>query len=247
MTFYIDPKESKRIFEKEYFERFSGKRRKRALSQAYEIRKFEIELYWKRATYFWALIVVAFVGYASFNDTSEEGADRDLLLLIISCIGFIFSIAWHFVNKGSKYWQENWENHVQLLEDDIIGPLYKTFTSRPDRESPPKPEKLFSILRCKYYRSIIGEYLVAPKPYSVSKINQLVSTYIAVIWGILVIKSTCFIKLSWDFDMFKFAVLFSTVFMWWAFLKISKSHSGSHSPMIYLRSTKVNDSETHKK
>ena len=32
---------------------------KEALKQAYEIRKFEIELYWKRATYFWTFIGAA--------------------------------------------------------------------------------------------------------------------------------------------------------------------------------------------
>ncbi len=36
---------------------------KKALELALEIRKFEIELYWKRATYFWAFITIALAGY----------------------------------------------------------------------------------------------------------------------------------------------------------------------------------------
>ena len=32
----------------------------RALAYALDIRKFEIELYWKRGTYFWAFIAAAF-------------------------------------------------------------------------------------------------------------------------------------------------------------------------------------------
>ena len=36
---------------------------KAALDQALDIRKFEIELYWKRTAYFWTLITAAFAGY----------------------------------------------------------------------------------------------------------------------------------------------------------------------------------------
>ena len=112
---------------------------KAALTQAYEIRKFEIELYWKRATYFWAFIGAAFVGYAAFYNASNSALPtdpkREFILVLISCTGFVFSVAWHCVNKGSKFWQENWENHVELLEDKVFGPLYKTFTKRPKRFS----------------------------------------------------------------------------------------------------------------
>lgn len=55
----------------EYVEAFKGKvplsaklRTEKALELALDIRKFEIELYWKRATYFWTFIAAAFGGYA---------------------------------------------------------------------------------------------------------------------------------------------------------------------------------------
>jgi hypothetical protein len=35
----------------------------KALEHALDIRKFEIELYWKRASYFWTLIAAAFAAY----------------------------------------------------------------------------------------------------------------------------------------------------------------------------------------
>jgi hypothetical protein len=38
-------------------------RQKEALAHALEIRRFEIELYWKRATYFWTFIAAAFAAY----------------------------------------------------------------------------------------------------------------------------------------------------------------------------------------
>lgn len=45
-------------------EKESDTRAGRALALALDIRKFEIDLYWKRATYFWAFIAAAFAGYA---------------------------------------------------------------------------------------------------------------------------------------------------------------------------------------
>ena len=44
----------------------------RALAYALDIRKFEIELYWKRATYFWGFIAAAFAGYALTYKTAAE-------------------------------------------------------------------------------------------------------------------------------------------------------------------------------
>lgn len=35
----------------------------KALQFALDIRKFEIDLYWKRATYFWAFLAVTLAGY----------------------------------------------------------------------------------------------------------------------------------------------------------------------------------------
>lgn len=59
-------------------------------------------------------------------------------------------------NKGSKTWQRHWEIHVDMLENEITGPLYKVITS--------------------------------PKTFSVSKINEIVSQFIIMIWIILAIK-----------------------------------------------------------
>ena len=133
--------DSSRINQEKYDELFKKdpKILKKALKQAYEIRKFEIELYWKRATYFWTFIGASFVGYAAFFNASSIGTTpnpkKEFILILIACIGFVFSVAWHCVNKGSKFWQENWENHVELLEDNVFGPLYKTRTKRPDNSS----------------------------------------------------------------------------------------------------------------
>jgi hypothetical protein len=95
----------------------------RALAFALDIRKFEIELYWKRATYFWAFIAAAFAGYALTYKSATE--HEPWLSLLFSALGLVFAFAWYLVNRGSKFWQNNWERHVDLLEDMTMGPLYK--------------------------------------------------------------------------------------------------------------------------
>lgn len=139
---------------------------KDAFNQVSDIRKFEIELYWKRATYFWALIAVAFAGYFSIL-SSENIPSKFFLSFVVSCIGFVFTFAWFLSSRGSKYWQENWENHLDLLEDRITGPLYKTLLERTD------------------YENLVDKLITGPMSVSVSKINQWVCFFIAVIWLLL--------------------------------------------------------------
>jgi hypothetical protein len=155
--------------EPEYRARFRGgeensPRRPTALELALDIRKFEIELYWKRASYFWTLIAASFAGYFSLQSSASATARG--LIPLVSCLGFLLSLGWYLVNRGSKYWQENWERHVDLLESGVVGPLYKTTISREE----------FPMLR------FWGGY-----PYSVSKINQLISLFVALVWlGLIV-------------------------------------------------------------
>ncbi|MCB0713494.1 MAG: hypothetical protein KDD67_14295 [Ignavibacteriae bacterium] len=130
-----------------------------ALLTALDIRKFEIELYWKRATYFWTFTSAALAGYLAIL-TSKDAYNKPETLLLISSLGIIFSTAWHLVNRGSKYWQNNCEYHVQLLEDDWMGPFYKTII---------EAKRNIAIPTRAY-------------PFSVSKVNQLLSFYIVLIF-----------------------------------------------------------------
>lgn len=149
----------------QYLAKFPDKTRQAALDEARENRKFEIELYWKRATYFWAFIAAAFAGYFVWI---AKQPNEVTISYIIGCLGFIFSVAWYFVNRGSKYWQENWETHVDLLEDDLSGPIYKTVVQK----------RLYSL--CHFQDAY---------PFSVSKINQLLSLFLAFVWLVLVLRT----------------------------------------------------------
>lgn len=153
--------------ESEYTARFPAEdaketRRAKALTYALDIRKFEIELYWKRATYFWTLIAAAFGAYFALQSAANAGS----LVFLVSCLGFLLSLGWYLVNRGSKYWQENWERHVDLLESEVVGPLYKTTISKEE----------FPLLK------FWGGY-----PYSVSKVNQIISLFVLLVWLGLVV------------------------------------------------------------
>jgi hypothetical protein len=123
---------AKSIKEKAYLENFPIVKNKKesirhnALKQAWKNRDFEIEMYWKRATYFWAFIAATFAGYLAVLSAGKLNTDFPQAELVLICLGLIFSFAWYLANLGSKKWQENWEHHIDMLEDEITGPIYKT-------------------------------------------------------------------------------------------------------------------------
>ena len=131
-----------------------------AYKKAWECRDFEIDKFWSRATYFWGFIAAIFAGYiavvnSSSSSISEQSVDTHLDVVLLM-LGLVFSFAWLLVIKGSKQWQENWEAHIDMLEDEITGPLYKTV------------------------------YCKKGKPfYSVSKISECMAKVVIVAWVIL--------------------------------------------------------------
>ena len=129
-----------------------------ALKKAWATRNFEIDLYWKRATYFWVfnttVAVAVFYIYTKINS--------NLILIPLVLLGFACSLAWCLSNLASKHWQENWENHIKLLEDSVYGRLYKT---------------------------TITDYEYAIKP-SVTRLNLKISVLVVLAWLIVFTKLT---------------------------------------------------------
>lgn len=135
----------------------------KAFELAWQIRNIEIDLYWKRATYFWAFIAAAIVAFGVIVSAKQSFEPRQSeLLVLFGCLGVVFSFSWFCVNQGSKFWQENWETHIDLLEDEALGPLYKTILMK---------EKATGFRR-----------LTSPQPISVSRINTLISISVTVFW-----------------------------------------------------------------
>ncbi|TNH92474.1 hypothetical protein [Aeromonas sobria] len=197
-----------------------------AYYQAADIRKFEIDMYWKRAAYFWALIAVAFAAFFAVSSAEHLSVqDKKLYLSAISSAGFIFTFAWFSVNKGSKYWQENWENHLDLLEDKITGPLYKTKLERPINDS------------------CLEKLIIGPQPYSVSKINQIVAVFTMLIWlffmGSIFLKkitiSTC--------NVILFVPIIISALFTLAIIFFGKSHQSEMNPTFSVRDVKHPDDQ----
>lgn len=126
-----------------YYERFRGsekddqivlKKMEEAYKRACQNRDFEIEKFWSRATYFWGFIVLIFTAYftiiISKDAKSELGDLYRFIIISLNCSGILFTFAWRFVSIGSKHWQENWEAHIDHLEDFVTGPLQKTIFFR---------------------------------------------------------------------------------------------------------------------
>lgn len=137
-TEYTFPSDSK-----EYFEHLLGKnlsdgekltkqdyrKIEEAYNKAHDIRKFEIELYWKRSTYFWTFIsvLVAICGVvsAAFLKDGKFPTELRSFLFCTSILGYFISLHFLITCVSGKQWQENWERHIDILESYFAGNLYK--------------------------------------------------------------------------------------------------------------------------
>lgn len=211
------------ISQKDYDELFAGKEEK-ALTHALDIRKFEIELYWKRATYFWTFIGATFAGFIGVRASALT--HKAELSVMLSCLGVVFSFAWFLVNRGSKFWQENWEKHVDILENKITGPLYKTVLSRNFDDF------------TKYER--MKDWITGPSAISVSKINQLISLYVFLLWLALLFYSFPLFRFSGERTWLYSWVISLTVVACASFLTpLGKTYRGGYWHNAELRKSRI--------
>lgn len=145
---------------------------RKALEVALDTRKFEIGLYWQRTRYFFD----AFLALGGFSLILAllglcDKVAQDLifaLLITVECVGIVAAFAWVCANRGSKYWQVNWEQYVDELGENFIGPLFQ-------HPIDPKKNK--------------------KKRYSVSNVNLTLSRYVLGVWIailVLTIVAWCF-------------------------------------------------------
>jgi hypothetical protein len=136
----------------------------KAYEVALDIRKFEIDLYWKRAGYFWLLVAALTTSLGIVLTAGSErllpAEQREPIALFISCSATVLACCWAVVNHASKAWQRNWEHQVDVLEDRVLGPLYKTV-----------------LFRSENARDL-------PVAYSISSANLWISIYICLIFGV---------------------------------------------------------------
>jgi hypothetical protein len=134
-------------------------KQEKALDRAWTTRNFEIDKFWQRSKFFWSFIGLVFGAFGAVKTKTVNMRDfLPYLDLYLIFLGGIVSVAWLLVIRGSKCWQENWEKHIECLEDAITGPMYKTV----------------------YCKDI--------KFYSVSRINEILAWVVIVIWFLLLIN-----------------------------------------------------------
>lgn len=162
-------KKKQGIQKEDYIKLYNKGKLEEAFKIALDTRKFEIELYWKRTGYFVLFIGAVFVGYYTIINTAKESISKDQkewLLLLLAALGFLLSLLWYMANRGSKFWQENWEAHIEELSTHLGVPI-------------------FSIIKRREHsiRNLMQEY-----PFSVSKVNQMVSLIVTFAWLLILCK-----------------------------------------------------------
>lgn len=103
---------------------------KEAYDKSHATKNFEIELYWKRATYSWTLIaaLITLCGLLinTYLNKSQGNEKIIFIILAISFAGLFITILCNLILQSGEYWKKNWEIHTVLLEPLFSGRLYAT-------------------------------------------------------------------------------------------------------------------------
>ncbi|WP_378186866.1 hypothetical protein ACE939_00775 [Aquimarina sp. W85] len=141
-----------------------------------ELRKFEIENFWKRTLFFWGTIALIYAGYVK--------AELQEYKIIVPLIGVLFNIIFSLSIRGSKYWQVHWENMAIIYEKGLKFKLFQNDTKK---------------ITSTNYKS----KLTKPYHFSVSKLTMLLSDLSVLLWFILWIHEVYILislrKLKFDF------------------------------------------------
>ena len=78
-----------------------------------ETRKFEIDNFWKRALFFWGALAILLVGYFQVKEQYSD------YLIFISFLTCVYTLIFSLSLRGSKFWQENWEQKVLDFQNQL--------------------------------------------------------------------------------------------------------------------------------
>jgi len=130
-----------------------------------DTRKFEIENFWKRATFFWGTIAILFYAYYSIKIETKY-------LCVVSLTGLVYGLIFSISTRGSKYWQEHWE----LLAREYEGKLNDIYLFR------------WQLIKKIHLKTNDNLMLLKPRRVSVSKLVMIISDFLVFSWLILFIK-----------------------------------------------------------
>jgi hypothetical protein len=150
--------------------------KKLEFEKALELRNFEIENFWKRGWFFGALLLAIASGYFKLsNDTPDY-------CIFLAFLGLLVSLSQSLMNRGSKYWQERWENKTKNKESVLGIDLTKT------RRFNGNEKYLLDITTLAKDEN----YLTVARRFSVSKLTFLVWDIITMLWIFLWIRDCHF-------------------------------------------------------
>ena len=114
---------------------------------ALQCRNMEIELFWKRSSFYWVFVGAALVAYGVLYDKNPQ------IRIMIAAFGLLSSLAWFLGNIGSKWWIDNWEKKLGQYGRPIIGDLFD-IEDRPIDLFPGLPLRRFSVTRLAIFLSL---------------------------------------------------------------------------------------------
>ncbi|MCW5693767.1 MAG: hypothetical protein KIT48_15515 [Pseudolabrys sp.] len=142
----------------DYFKGFPDDQAKleKAFDVALQMRSLEYDLYWKRASFGWVIVGAAITAFGAVRGEADFAIEYGM-----ACLGLIVSFAWYLINRAGASWARNWEIHVEILEDKVIGKLFKSVMNRLEFDSTD---------------------FILPYPFSTQRINNILSLTICGVW-----------------------------------------------------------------
>lgn len=133
------------------------------IDRVLNVRNFEIELVWKRATFFWALqlALLTALGLMLTRDPNGNGANGLIayVSLALATLGVLVALSGFLASRGSKYWQSAWEKKLEQIE-----------------AAAEKNEKFFADY------AVIESKWFGAGPFSVSKQMIIIQSYFIIFW-----------------------------------------------------------------
>lgn len=110
---------------------------------------------------------------------------------------------------------------MDMLENEIVGPLYKTILHRPEN------------------RNFFERHIIGPQAISVSKVNLVVSIFTIVMWVVLLVHSLPPFHYSWAVS-WKHLTVGGVTLVFILFMRFgAATHLGSHHHVVTKRTTEI--------
>lgn len=146
------------------------------IDRLYACRDLEIKNLWQRSIFLATFLVLCFTAYGTLikdvlcsGCTIKDFPCLNLVLIFISLVGVLMSILWICMAKGSKAWQEVYEDAIGKYEEEYLSEdIPENYRSNKLKGDPSKRD------RC--LLSVNGG------PYSPSKINIVIGQLSFTIW-----------------------------------------------------------------